>query len=428
MRARVKSDRAYDALVVGGGPAGASAAILLASAGWRIAVVEKKRFPRRKVCGEFVSATSWPLLRELGVAESLLAQAGPEIRRVGLYAGETVLAADMPTPSDGREAWGRAVGREHLDSLLLARAAAAGVDVIQPWTLSRVDKIAGSHPCSAVGKEKREDAEEPAAMRLRARIIIAAHGSWEAGSLPTQSPRYPPRASDLFAFKARFRNSGLPLGLMPLLIFPGGYGGMVQTDGGCVSLSCCIRRDALEGCRRKRKDARAGDAVFAHIQASCRGVREVLSGARLDGPWLSAGPIRPGIRPFRRERFFAVGNAAGEAHPIVAEGISMAIQSAWLLCERLVANKDAALATDAPEALGTIGRDYERSWRKNFATRIHAAAFFAQLAMRPATAKLAVALLQRVPPVLTLGAQWSGKAQPLRSLSNVDAVRIRSGG
>ena len=164
----MQTDRQYDALVVGGGPAGATAAILLARAGWRIAVVEKKRFPRRKVCGEFVSATSWPLLRDLGVAESLLAQAGPAIRRVGLYAGETVLAADMPTPRDGVEDWGRAVGREHLDSLLLARAAAAGVDVIQPWTLSRVDRIAGSHPCSAVRKEKEEDAEEPAAMRLRA--------------------------------------------------------------------------------------------------------------------------------------------------------------------------------------------------------------------------------------------------------------------
>jgi flavin-dependent dehydrogenase len=106
----------------------------------------------------------------------------------------------------------------------------------------------------------------------------------------------------------------------------------------------------------------------------------------------------------------------------VAEGISMAIQSAWLLCEHLVANKDAALAADAPEALATIGRDYERSWRKNFATRIRAAASFAQLAMRPATAKLAVALLRRAPPMLTLGAHWSGKAQPLRSLLHVGSV------
>jgi len=88
----------------------------------------------------------------------------------------------------------------------------------------------------------------------------------------------------------------------------------------------------------------------------------------------------------------------------------MAIQSAWLLCGRLLAQQEAVFAGRGVEA---IGRDYAASWRRNFARRIHAAAIFAHLAMRPATAELALALLKRAPAILTLGAYLSGKAQPL---------------
>ena len=58
----------FDAIVIGGGPAGSTAALLLARAGWSVALVERMAFPRRKVCGEFLSATNLPLLAELGVA------------------------------------------------------------------------------------------------------------------------------------------------------------------------------------------------------------------------------------------------------------------------------------------------------------------------------------------------------------------------
>ena len=77
-----------------------------------------------------------------------------------------------------------------------------------------------------------------------------------------------------------------------------------------------------------------------HIGSSCKGVALALASATLDGAWLSAGPLRTGIRTFGSDGIFAIGNAAAEAHPIVAEGISIAIQSAALLCERLVARPE----------------------------------------------------------------------------------------
>ena len=60
-----------DAVIVGAGPAGASAAILLARAGWSVALVEKTPFPRRKVCGECISAGSFPLLEALGLGPAI---------------------------------------------------------------------------------------------------------------------------------------------------------------------------------------------------------------------------------------------------------------------------------------------------------------------------------------------------------------------
>src|SRR4029077_3274632 len=105
----------YDAIIIGAGPAGATAALMLARAGWSVAIVEKHSFPRRKVCGEFISATSMPLLHELGLLEDFLERAGPEVRLVGLLARDLVLAAPMPRPSNRSGRWGRALGREHLD-------------------------------------------------------------------------------------------------------------------------------------------------------------------------------------------------------------------------------------------------------------------------------------------------------------------------
>jgi flavin-dependent dehydrogenase len=250
---------------------------------------------------------------------------------------------------------------------------------------------------------------------LRSRLVVAAHGSWESGALPTQDFRRPPMASDLFAFKAHFIGSALPRDLMPLLAFPGGYGGLVHTDGGRVSLSCCIRRDQLDRCRRQWPDVRAGEAVLLHIESSCTGVALALAAARLDGVWLSSGPLRTGVRTFGRDGIFAVGNAAAEAHPIVAEGISIAIQSATLLCEQLVAHPE--LRCDlrpSEEALGRIRRDYALAWRRNFSRRLYFAAAFAHLFMRPVSTRIAVTLLKRFPQLLTVGARLSGKAQPLR--------------
>src|SRR5262249_15963976 len=140
-------------------------------------------------------------------------------------------------------------------------------------------------------------AESPhagAILDVYAAVVVAAHGSWEPGQLPTQAPRPRPHPGDLFGFKAHFHDSDLPPGLMPLLVFPGGSGGAARRDSGRVSLSCCVRRDQLARLRQPGKTA--GELVLEYIADSCLGVRRALARARREGDWLSAGPIRPGVR------------------------------------------------------------------------------------------------------------------------------------
>jgi menaquinone-9 beta-reductase len=388
-----------DAVVLGGGPAGATAALLLARAGWRVALIEKKAFPRRKVCGEYISATTLPLLDGLGLGETFCAAAGPEVRSVGLFAGPTTLQAALPRL--GGQTWGRALGRESLDTMLLQVAAAAGVALLQPYTVVALTRHADEHRVRVASRTSAPEFE------FQSNVVIAAHGSWDAGTLPTQPQRRPPRADDLLGFKAHFANSDLPQGLMPLLGFPGGYGGMVHCDGGRVSLSCCIRRDWLATLQRK-PPGEAGEAVLAHILESCAGVRQALRGATRQGSWLSAGPIRPGIRTRERGGLFRVGNAAGEAHPAVAEGISMAMQSSWLLAERLTEWKR---HSGDCRHLDRVNAAYSRDWQRHFAPRLRASSVIAHWAMRKNAVRAVLPMLHCFPGLLNWGARFSGKAR-----------------
>jgi flavin-dependent dehydrogenase len=391
----------YDALVIGGGVAGATAAILLAEAGWAVGLLEKRSFPRRKVCGECIAATNLPLLEALGIGEEIGAAAGPPLERVGLYWGDAELSADLP-PLPGPRPWGRALGRDRLDSMLLSRAAALGVEIWQPCAAVEVERRDGWHTCIVASGA---DAERGAL--LHSRVVVDAHGSWETG-FGSRAARPAPRPRDLLAFKANFADARLEPGLLPVLAFDGGYGGMVVADDNKLTIACCIRRDRLRAARAAAPGVGAGEAV-ERLLACCAGVRSALDGARRIGPWLAVGPIRPGVRPLWTERGgFAVGNAAGEAHPILGEGISMAIQGACLLRERLEEHRDVLLAGKDQRG---AARAYRRDWRRAFAARVRWAALFARLAMSPLAASALLPALRRRPRLITIAAILGGKVK-----------------
>jgi len=402
-----------DALVIGGGPAGAATAILLKKAGWRVVLVEKSAYPRQKVCGECLTAGGLALLDELGVGAAVCARASPELRQVGWMGKSPSVVADLPACVEGIHRYGRALGRDHLDKLLVDRARELGVTLLQPATVTTVRGESGNFQCE-VQATQRPRAERTghgnSSLVHRAAVVVDAHGSWDAGAGETiRQARAPHHGSDLFGFKASFANAALPAGRLPVLAFSGGYGGMVVAEDGRLTVAGCIRRDTLQAVRRILCGASAGAAFEQYLRASCPGVQLCLEGACRIGSWLSIGPLRLGIRVGGASGLFRVGNAAGETHPLIGEGMSMALESAFLLTNRLI--RYSAGEIDSIRWI-QIHRAYEAAWRAAFASRMRVAAVYAHVAMQPAFRIPTHAVLRRWPRLLTQAAQLAGKARP----------------
>jgi flavin-dependent dehydrogenase len=330
------------------------------------------------------------------------AHAGAELRHIGWMSGSPTLVADFPPCTNGPYRYGRALSRQYLDSLLVERARALGVLVIQPARARVIRGGPGAYHCNI-------DSGGRFPQRLQAAVIIDAHGSWQRGpgdTLGRRVARRQQRPSDLFAFKAVFQDTRLPPGLLPVISLPGGYGGMVIADQGQATLAFCLRRDRLAVCRALHRGLPAGEVVEILLRQSCAGVSESLQGSHRLGPWLTVGPLWPGVHPATEDAVFRVGNAAGESHPLIGEGISMALQSAILLAQELTRQPPAMTPHHALELQGR----YARAWQQAFSQRVRMAALYAHVAMRPYLSAPARRISARWPALLTQAARLAGKA------------------
>ena len=388
-----------DALVVGAGPAGSAIAILLATAGWRVTIAEQHSFPRRKVCGECIAAGNLSVFDQLGVGGEFRDMAGAELRQVAWMGAGSTTIAELPPCETGPYPYGRALSRDRLDALLLDRARAVGVAVLQPAKVRRIQGSLGMFDADI-------DCGRARSLHVvRASIIIDASGSWETGAGTSRVAALP---GDLFAFKATYSDGSLAPGILPVFSLDGGYGGIVTADRGRTTLACCIRRDTLQALRQRAPLRTAGSAVESYLWRSCHGIRDALRSAHLEGPWLAAGPIRPGIRVRAEQGRFRVGNAAGEAHPLIGEGISMALQSSLLLAQHLTQQPPALIDAICADQLQ---RAYVDAWQQAFSGRLRMARTFAHLAMRPLIAAPIGVVLGRWPYLLTHAARIAGKAR-----------------
>ncbi|HEY1435140.1 MAG TPA: NAD(P)/FAD-dependent oxidoreductase, partial [Thermoanaerobaculia bacterium] len=326
---------AADAVIIGAGPAGSAAATVLASRGFRTTVLEAKTFPRRKVCGAFLSAQAGAVLRELGAAEDV-ERAGPAQIDGGslhLPSGLSV-AFDLP-------ARGLGISRFALDQLLAERSARAGA------ILKFGARVAGVERESTGFLVRLSNGES-----LTARVVIGAWGRWDALDRALERPL--PGRSRYLGWSSEYQGDGTHLkGSVRLYVYDGGYCGLSLVEGGRVNLAGVIAAEA-----RHRLGA-GWEAVVALARRSNRRLDADLEGLT-PVDFLGTGHVFFAARGPTDRGILLVGDAAGALDPFSGQGQAMALRSGALAAETAARHLAKRTADE------NLPRDYTAAWRAQF--------------------------------------------------------------
>ncbi|MDQ1611791.1 MAG: hypothetical protein QOG00_1722 [Pyrinomonadaceae bacterium] len=406
----------YDVIVVGGGPAGTSAAVHLATRGVRVALVEREHFPRAKLCGEFISPECLAHFARLGVLDEMTSAGGARV-------GETIFFArsgrrvGVPSAWFGAEATGDVdtaaagalgLSRAEMDQRLMLRARALGVEVLEETQVTGLLFADGGQRASVCGvRVERRGVES----ELRAGVTIDATGRGRAlarrvegaamGSVngangesgasvengakahngerarnaakargASSSKRMP-----LVAFKAHLENVGGEEGVCEIYFYRGGYGGLSRVENGLSNLCFIV---AAQDVRARASDA---ERVMREIVMSNARAAETLCGARVRSEWLAVALESFGRRELVPcEGLLTVGDAASFIDPFTGSGMLMALESGELAaaCVGRALPTLRACGTFAP-----LAEDYRARYREQFAARLRVCSWLRRAAFAP---------------------------------------------
>ena len=314
-----------DVVIVGGGPAGAVAGMLLARAGHAVTIMERQLFPRAKPCGDCLSPGANVVLQRLGVWADVCRAAPATLTgwRLASPGGHSFAAEFEPTAL--------AITRDRLDTVLLdhARAAGATVECVQVVDLVR-------EPGGAIGGVQLRTPDGP--RTLAARLVIGADGlrSVVARRLSAHA-RAPRLRKASFTAHVRLRSSST-LGELHLL--HAGCLGIAPVEAGAIdevrlhNVTLVLQRGSFHNKADARLQlARALRAAGHHI---CLDDVELLTSGPFDWP----------VRRTVFDGAALVGDAAGYYDPFTGQGIHQALVGAELLAE----HADRALQRTRPTA------------------------------------------------------------------------------
>jgi len=364
-----------DVVIIGAGPAGSVASILLARRRWRVTLLEQHRFPRDKVCGECLSALGIDVLTRLGLADAMASLRPVRLRRSIFVtpSGETA-TFDLP-----REMWG--LPRSVLDEQLMSAARDADVTVHE---LHRCEDV----ECGDCPIVRTRDLRTNEIRQFSPHVVIVADGKAAFGAAR------PPTTGD-FGLKAHFSGIDAPADAIMLLGARGHYVGVASVAADQWNVAMSVGQPRLRACDGD------GDRVLEVMKDENPSLARMLRVARRVGDWLAAPLPRFDVANAWPRRVIPIGNAAAALEPIGGEGMGLAMRSAELAAEAL----DAAAQGNREPDVEALRRSYNALWK----TRSRACRVTGWAISSPTVAELAVQSAASSDAFVRLGMHLMGK-------------------
>ena len=359
----------FDVIIAGAGPAGSSAAIHLARGGLRVLLVEQKKFPRAKLCGEFISPECEQHFQRLGVSKEMTCSAPSLLSETVFYSSR---GHHVTVPSSwfgGSSALG--LSRAVMDDVLLRRAQTCGVNVLEGATINEPilnhNKVLGVR-LKLDGHEHEYHAPLTLDATGRARILTR--------KLNNEVRRSKPK---LIAFKVHLRNTRVAPNACEIYFYPGGYGGLSTIEGGLSNLCFIISAELV---KRHHSDP---ETVMREAVMKNRRAAYTLEHAQAQSEWLSASWESFGRQhPSPAKGLLAIGDSAAFIDPFTGSGMLMAFESGQLAAEVIIRHRD---------NLAAVESEYAAEYIRKFDSRLRICGLLRRAAFKPHWANVGIALL-----------------------------------